>query len=140
MIRVMIVEDSPTSRAALVQLLEGDPEVQVVGQAKTGTEALRMSGSLQRDLITMDIVLPDMDGVEATERIMGCYRAPIVIVTAHTESRELNIAFRAMKAGAVDVVSKSTILGREATRESQQAFLAEIKELAAAHPRATGEA
>jgi two-component system chemotaxis response regulator CheB len=71
MIRVLIVEDSPTSRAWLKQLLGEDPEIQVVGQAVDGQQAVDMAARLQPDLITMDVVMPDMDGLEATRQIMA---------------------------------------------------------------------
>ena len=71
MIRVLVVEDSPTVRLQLVRLLEDDPEIEVVGQAEDGRRAVELVIGLQPDLITMDVVMPDMDGLEATRQIMA---------------------------------------------------------------------
>jgi two-component system chemotaxis response regulator CheB len=138
MIRVLIVEDSPTERELLVHLLEEDPEIQVVGQAVDGHQAVEMAAQLQPDLITMDIVMPDMDGLEATRHIMAQRPTPIVIVTAHTGSPELNVAFEAMKAGALDVVAKSAGFGEEEGGYWRQELVAKVKALAGAHPRQLG--
>ena len=68
MIRVVIAEDSLTTRTLLVEILSSDPEVQVVGQAKNGAEAVALAQRLRPDLVTMDIHMPQMDGLAATQR------------------------------------------------------------------------
>lgn len=106
MIRVLIVDDSPTVRQILRYLLEQDPEIQVVGEAMDGAQAVEKVEQLEPDVITMDVQMPDMDGLEATRRIMALRPTPILIVTAHVDSSEMNIAFEAMKAGALDIMGK----------------------------------
>ncbi len=135
MIRVLIVEDSPTARQLLVYLLEEDPEIEVVGQAMNGRRAVEMAAQLQPDLITMDVVMPDMNGLEATRRIMAQRPTPILIVTAHADSPELNVAFEAMKAGALDVVAKPAGLGSEENGDWGQELVSKVKVLAGVHPR-----
>ena len=115
MIRVLVVEDSPTARLHLVRLLEDHPEIQVVGQATSGRQAVELVIELQPDLVTMDVVMPDMDGLEATRKIMARRPTPILIVTGHAGFSEMNIAFEALKAGALDVVAKPPVTA-EATR------------------------
>lgn len=136
-IRVLVVEDSPTTRALLVYLLEEDPEIQVVGQASNGHQAVEMAAQLQPDLITMDAVMPDMDGLEATRRIMAQRPTPILIVTAHVDSPELNVVFEAMKAGALDVVAKPIGFGERENGDWEQGLVAKVKALAGIHPRPT---
>jgi two-component system chemotaxis response regulator CheB len=85
MIRVLVTEDSPTARALLVHILEEDADIQVVGQATDGHQAVEMAARLRPDLITMDVVLLDMDGLEATRRIMARCPVPILIVTAYAD-------------------------------------------------------
>jgi two-component system chemotaxis response regulator CheB len=106
MIRVLIVEDSPTARTLLKSLLETDPEIQVVGSAANGKEAVQQALRLKPDLITMDIRMPVMDGFEATRCIMRERPTPIVVVSASVEAPDLAITFNAIKAGALEVIEK----------------------------------
>jgi chemotaxis response regulator CheB len=138
-IRVLVVEDSPTARALLVCLLEDDPEIQVVGQATDGHQAVEMAAQLQPDLITMDAVMPDMDGLEAIRRIMAQRPTPILIVTAHADSPELNVVFEAMKAGALDVVTKPTGFDELKNSGWEHELVAKVKALAGVHPRPVAE-
>ncbi len=116
MIKVLVVDDSPTISELLCHILDADPELSVVGRAANGLAAVQMARELKPDVITMDVVMPDMDGVEATRRIMASAPLPIVVVTAHADSEEPRVAFEALKAGALEVVAKPvdmTPAGRE---------------------------
>src|SRR5712664_3800379 len=84
--RVLIVEDSTFMRKVLETIFNADDQLQVVGHAKDGREAVAMSESLKPDVITMDINMPHMDGLQATAEIMTTNPKPIVIVSS--ESRE----------------------------------------------------
>lgn len=106
MIRVLIVDDSPTVRELLVRIFQSDPEFQVVGVARDGQEAVTLAGRLRPDVITMDIRMPRMDGFQATKRIMQQFPTPIVVVSASVEAEDLKIAFNAIRAGALTVVEK----------------------------------
>ena len=130
MIRVLVVEDSPTARALLVLLLDKDPEIRVVGQASNGRQAVRMAKELQPDLITMDVVMPDMSGVEATREIMSQNPIPILFVTAHSDTPELNLAFDALKAGALDLINKPRGFEEGNEDEWGSELLSKIKTLA----------
>ena len=134
-IRVLVVEDSPTAQQLLVYLLEGDSDIQVVGQASSGRQAVEMVTKLEPDLITMDVVMPDMNGLEATRQIMAQRPTPILIVTAHADSPELNVAFEAMKAGALDVVAKPVGFGDEEDEEWGRELVSKVKALAGVRPR-----
>lgn len=106
MIRVVVAEDSSTVRELLVGILELDPEIRVIGQAKDGAEAVELVASLKPDLVTMDVHMPVMDGFEATKQIMIRAPTPIVIVSSSTSQREVELSLNAMRAGALTAVGK----------------------------------
>src|ERR1051326_7585611 len=85
-IRVLVVDDSATQRAWLVALMEHDPQLEVVGWASEGAAAVRAAARLRPDVITMDLHMPGMDGLEATRQIMQATPTPIVLVTADASS------------------------------------------------------
>lgn len=111
MINVLVVEDSPVVREFLVQVLSSDPEICVVGSARNGEEALEAVESKKPDVITMDVHMPKMNGVEATRTIMQTRPTPIVVVSGSTGSPEAARAFRALEAGALAVVQKPSGIG-----------------------------
>lgn len=104
MIRILVAEDSPTTRALLVAILESDPELQVVGQARTGREAVAMALELRPDLITMDVHMPVMDGLEATKEIMVQLPTPILVVSSTSNQSQIELSLSAQRAGALMVV------------------------------------
>lgn len=105
-IRVLIVDDSPSIRTILNMMLSDLPDIKVVGEAVQGSEAVRMTLRLQPDLITMDIRMPVMDGLEATSQIMRVRPTPIVVVANSVYEADYNIAFNALEAGALTVIEK----------------------------------
>src|SRR2546422_11131696 len=104
MIRVLVVDDSPTARALLVHVLRSDPDIQVVGEASDGVEAVALTRRLRPDLVTMDIQMPRMDGFEATKEIMIETPTPIIVVTAGLGDQEVSVSMLALRAGAGCVV------------------------------------
>ena len=104
-IRVLVVDDSAFMRKVLGNIIGGDPQMTVVGMAADGREAVSQAESLHPDVITMDINMPVMDGLEATEHIMTRNPRPIVVVSS--ESRQgASGTLRALELGAVDFVAK----------------------------------
>ena len=106
MLRVLVVDDSRTERLLIRRVLETDPGIKVVGEAVDGRQAVELAQELEPDLITMDVVMPDMDGVEAAQRILTVRTVPILLVTARSDSARIWNAFEVMKAGALDVLGK----------------------------------
>jgi len=104
-IRVLIVDDSAFMRKVLQSILTADPEMDVCGEARDGREAIAQNDALNPDVITMDINMPHMDGLQATEVIMSKNPRPIVIVSS--ESRDgADITLKALELGAIDFVAK----------------------------------
>jgi two-component system chemotaxis response regulator CheB len=108
-IRVLVVDDSIAQRAMLVALLDADPDLDVVGWAANGAEAVRAAATLRPDVITMDLRMPGMDGLEATRKIMEQTPTPIVLVTSSTSVSEQRTAMEALQAGVLAIVSKPTL-------------------------------
>lgn len=105
-IRVLVVDDSLVAREMLAQILASDPEIEVVGMAHDGAEGVEMVERLRPDLVTMDIHMPRMDGLTATERIMAYTPTPILVVSSSVHGEGVGRAFDALSAGALEVVKK----------------------------------
>jgi len=106
MIRILVVDDSATARTLLVSILAADPAIQVVGEASDGLEAIALTQKLRPDLITMDLHMPRLDGLEATKEIMITVPTPIVIVSGTTRTREVKDSLDTLRVGALEVVVK----------------------------------
>lgn len=103
--RVLIVEDSTFMRKVLETIFNADPQFQVVGHAKDGHEAVALAESLKPDVITMDINMPHMDGLQATEQIMSRNPRPIVVVSSESKEGAAS-TLRALELGAIEFVAK----------------------------------
>jgi two-component system chemotaxis response regulator CheB len=136
--RILVVEDSPTVRQRLVDILGSDPDIELVGEAEDGKRAIELCQQYRPDAITMDMMLPLMSGLAATEYIMAHCPTPILVVSASTNRGELFKIYEALAAGAVDVLEKPT--GTEAEGVWERRFLSTLKLVARirviTHPRA----
>lgn len=104
-IRVLVVDDSAFMCKVLEGIFTSDPQFQVVGSAKDGNEAISLADSLKPDVITMDINMPHLNGLQATEQIMTRNPRPIVIVSSETREGA-DVALRALELGAIEFVAK----------------------------------
>jgi len=106
-LRVLVVDDSAFMCKVLQEIINSDPQLEVVGQGRDGRDGVALAESLRPDVITMDINMPHVDGLQATELIMTQHPRPIVIVSS--ESREgAASTLKALELGAIDFVSKPT--------------------------------
>lgn len=137
-IRILVVEDSLTVRRRLCDVLAADPSLQVVGEAEDGKRAIHLCESLRPDVVTMDMMLPVMSGLGATEYIMAHCPTPILIVSSSTNRGELFKTYEALAAGAVDVLEKP--VGNEADGTWERRFISTVKLVSRirviTHPRA----
>jgi two-component system, chemotaxis family, protein-glutamate methylesterase/glutaminase len=124
-IRTLVVEDSTTVRRRLCDVLASDPGIAVVGEAENGKQAIQLCQSLRPDVLTMDMMLPVMSGLGATEYIMAHCPTPILVVSSSTNRGELFKTYEALAAGAVDVLEKPR--GDEADGVWECRFLATVK-------------
>jgi two-component system chemotaxis response regulator CheB len=110
-IKILIVDDSRTSQRLYQHFLIEDGRFEVVGLASDGQEAIQMAQVHQPDIISMDINMPIMDGLEATEKIMQDYPTPIVIVSSIYHPGEITLSMRILEVGAVNMLTKPHGLG-----------------------------
>jgi len=130
MIKVLIVDDSAVARQYLAYILGQDAEIAVVGQVASGEEALRFMEKDKPDLVTMDLVMPGMDGIATTRRIMETNPTPIVIVTANWSRGEVEKTFAAIEVGAVGIIEKPRGLGHPDAPRMIKETIATVKAMA----------
>ncbi len=115
-IRVLVVDDSPTMADAVCALLTEDSRIEVVGRANTGSRAVTLARLLRPDVITMDLLMPDLDGPAAIAAIMAEAPARILVVSAVADQRNLEVCFNAMSAGALELIGKPSVTSGEELR------------------------
>jgi two-component system, chemotaxis family, protein-glutamate methylesterase/glutaminase len=129
-LRALVAEDSPTARALLVEILASDPGLEVVGEARNGLEAVAMTKRLRPHVVTMDLRMPLMDGLEATKEIMIEAPTPIVIVTASLEPRDVERSMHALQSGALAVLAKPSGPGSPGFPEACRQLVTTVKAMA----------
>jgi two-component system, chemotaxis family, protein-glutamate methylesterase/glutaminase len=127
MIRVLVVEDSPSVCDFLVAALRRDPEIEVVATASSGEEAIEAVERNRPDIITMDVHMPKMNGLDATRRIMETHPTPIVIVSSVGDATSKANAFRAMEAGALAVLQTPFGPGHPEHRRTMAELIQTVK-------------
>lgn len=129
-IRTLIAEDSTTVRGLLISILGSDPAFEIVGEAANGEEAIRKARRLKPDLITMDVNMPVIDGIDATKAIMLEVPTPILIVTAAAGSGNVELSLNAMHAGALMVVDKPVDPNSSRFNQQSEQLIAMAKAMA----------
>lgn len=129
MIRVMIVDDSAVVRALLRDALESDPDIRVVAEAVNGREAVEQTRTVSPDLITMDVTMPVLDGLDATSEIMAQHPTPILVFTASLNRTETEMSFQAVQRGALDVMLKPVIDSKEGFEAIQRELVDRVRML-----------
>ncbi|MES2105804.1 MAG: chemotaxis-specific protein-glutamate methyltransferase CheB [Pseudomonadota bacterium] len=124
-IRVLVVEDSLTVRKRLVEVLSTSPDMEVIAEAEDGKQAIALCQDLRPDVITLDMMLPVMSGLAATEYIMAHCPTPIVVVSSSTNRGELFKTYEALAAGAVEVMEKPHT--DDITGDWEQRFISTVR-------------
>ena len=104
-VRVMVVDDSAFMRTALTRMIESDPSLQVVATAQDGCEALQKIPAIQPDVVTLDVEMPRLNGLETLKRIMSEYPRPVIMISSVTQEGA-EITFEALGLGAFDYIPK----------------------------------
>lgn len=126
--RVLIVDDSALSREVLRRTLELDAHLAVVGEAKTGEEAVTLVRALKPDLVTMDLNMPGMGGLKAIEVLMRERPTPIVVISERSSTSGVDLNYEALSRGALELVPKSAVFG--AGDEEVRRFVERLRLLA----------
>ena len=129
-IRVLIVDDSLTSRQVLGRILASDPDLAVIGEAANGETAIRLAATRKPDIIVMDLIMPVMNGFEATRTIMENTPVPIVIVSSIEDPKEVSVIFNAMKAGALACMRKPSGPGSPTFDQEARDLVHTVKNMA----------
>jgi two-component system chemotaxis response regulator CheB len=134
---VLVVEDSATVRARICAVLNADAGLEVVGEAADGKAGIQKCRELRPDVITMDMMMPLMSGLSATEYVMAHCPTPILIVSSSVNRGELFKTYEALSAGAVDVLDKP--VGDDSDADWERRLVAAVKMVARirviTHPR-----
>lgn len=130
-IKVLVVEDSLTAQKILVKILSADSEIEVVAVASSGEEALEKLQHISPDLITMDIHMPGMDGLEVTRKIMETKPVPIVVVSASCLVEDIERAFQLIEAGALTAIAKPIAIGSGDFEATAWRLVQTVKDMAA---------
>lgn len=137
-VRVLVVDDSSFFRKRIRNELERTGEIQVAGEAENGHQAVEMAGKLRPDLITMDVAMPLMDGIEAVRQIMREHPTKIIMFSALT-SEGARSTLEALEAGAVDFLPKAAGFGSDARHQGRDSLCRRVIDIAH-RPRRSGPA
>jgi len=130
LINVLIIEDSPSAAQLLTHIFSSDNEMNVVGTAENGADGIRLVDKLRPDVISMDINMPIMDGFETTRRIMSSHPTPIVVVSSMYDDDAVALSFKAIDAGALNIINKPSVTSGEGQSRVAQDMLNMFKAMA----------
>jgi two-component system chemotaxis response regulator CheB len=129
-IKVLVADDSPLVREILKDMISGERDLQLVGEAVNGREAVILTQRLRPDIITMDVMMPVMNGLEAVEEIMAYTPTPILIFSSVLDDKEMDVAFNAIARGALDVMEKPKVPGERQFDRIRAELLGKLRLLA----------
>lgn len=124
----MIVDDSPTETQLLKQLFEGEDDMEVIACAKNGEEAIDKLSFIKPDIITMDILMPVMNGFDAIRSIMTRFPTPIVVITSTAEGT-MNTTFQALEAGALSILQKPKTSRSTTFKEQNKSIIQTVRSM-----------
>ncbi|MFC1834949.1 chemotaxis protein CheB [Thermodesulfobacteriota bacterium] len=129
-VRVLVVDDSALMRSQIAGILNGDEQIEVIGQAKDGQEALGLVSELKPDVVTLDVEMPKMNGITALKHIMVRHPVPTIMISALTQAGA-RTTFDALKYGAIDVLAKPSRRDDESLEAQRDDIINKVKRAAA---------
>lgn len=126
---VLVVDDSSFMRRCISQIIQRDPQLFIAGVARNGTEAIEKVKRLKPDIVTLDVEMPEMDGMTALNEIMKIGPVPVVMLSNRTD-RDPEITFQALELGAADFYLKSSLMDENVKPEVIEEFLDRLKAIA----------
>jgi two-component system chemotaxis response regulator CheB len=132
-IRVLVVDDSAFVRQAITRMLNAAPGIEVVGVAVDGDDCLLRARELSPDVVTLDVQMPKMGGLECLKRLMQESPVPVLLLSSHTREGA-DVTLRGLDLGALDFVDKSSVRGTMNLAELSEELTAKIRALAGARP------
>jgi two-component system, chemotaxis family, protein-glutamate methylesterase/glutaminase len=133
-IRVFVIDDSALIRAVLTQIVNSQPDMKVVGVAGDPLQAREKMRNMEIDVVTLDVEMPGMDGIEFLEKLMRLRPIPVLMVSSLTE-RGADVTLRALELGAIDFVTKPKIAINEGMREAAAEISGKIRDVSKARVR-----
>lgn len=133
--RVLVVDDSAFARKVLREVLQASPLLEVVGTARDGLDALAKIDELDPDLVTLDLAMPHLDGVETLRALSGKARPKVIVVSM--AGADSDAALDALAAGAIDIVHKPTALATDQLYELSKELVFKVEAAATARPATT---
>ncbi len=131
-IRVLVVDDSAFARKVIRECLSDTPDIEVIGIARSGLEALEKIAELSPDVVTLDLVMPDLDGIGVLRALGGDSGPRVIVVSVSGVSSELGL--EALQSGAVDLVQKPTSLANDRLYELRNDLVGKVRAAAVARP------
>jgi two-component system chemotaxis response regulator CheB len=131
-LRLLIVDDSAYNRRILADIFSGHPDLEVVGKAADGEEALRLASMLQPDVVTLDLEMPRMDGFTFLRILMSRQPTPVIVVSSYAQKENV---FKALELGALDFVSKPDQKIAPDSRELREQLLSKVLALRTVKPK-----
>lgn len=132
-INVLIAEDSKVVTQLLRAIMLETDDINVIACASNGREAIKLTKQYKPDLITMDIEMPELDGLAAIKEIMSICPTPIVVITSHANSNTMNTAFNALRAGALTVIEKPHDVLSVGFQKQKRSLLTTLRALSEVH-------
>lgn len=123
-IRVLVVDDSAFSRQTIKKMLESDPDIEVIGIAADGIDAIAKTLRLKPDIITLDFEMPEMDGFSFLRWLMSQRPTPVIMVSSYSDSKTV---FKALELGAVDFIAKPSRRASVELRNIEKDLLQKVK-------------
>lgn len=131
-IRVLVVDDSAFARNALSRNITADPDIEVIGEAGDGVEAIEKVRDMRPDVVTMDVIMPRMDGLTALQHILESYPTAVIMVSALT-GKQTNATMKALELGAVDFFLKASRVNPAGHDQATDDLPVKIKQAAQVH-------